>query len=64
VELVVPHEEIDDKRVARLMARLEEDGRLVNPPITTFWKGKYIILDGATRFTSFQRLGYPTWLCR
>jgi threo-3-hydroxy-L-aspartate ammonia-lyase len=59
VELVVPHEEIDDKRVARLMERLEEDGRLVNPPITTFWKGKYIILDGATRFTSFQRLGYP-----
>jgi threo-3-hydroxy-L-aspartate ammonia-lyase len=59
VELVVPHEEIDDKRVARLVERLEEDGRLVNPPITTFWKGKYIILDGATRFTSFQRLGYP-----
>jgi threo-3-hydroxy-L-aspartate ammonia-lyase len=59
VEQVVPHEAIDDKRVTRLMARLEEDGRLVNPPITTFWKGKYIILDGATRFTSFQRLGYP-----
>jgi threo-3-hydroxy-L-aspartate ammonia-lyase len=59
VDLVVPHEAIDDKRVARLMERLEEDGRLVNPPITTFWKGKYIILDGATRFTSFQRLGYP-----
>ena len=59
VEQVVPHEEIDDKRVARLMERLEEDGRLVNPPITTFWKGKYVILDGATRFTSFQRLGYP-----
>jgi threo-3-hydroxy-L-aspartate ammonia-lyase len=59
VEQVVPHEEIDDKRVARLMERLEEDGRLVNPPITTFWKGKYVILDGATRFTSFRRLGYP-----
>ena len=59
VAQVVPHEEIDDKRVARLMERLEEDGRLVNPPITTYWKGKYIILDGATRFTSFQRLGYP-----
>jgi threo-3-hydroxy-L-aspartate ammonia-lyase len=59
VEQVIPHEEIDDKRVARLMERLEADGRLVNPPITTFWKGKYIILDGATRFTSFQRLGYP-----
>lgn len=58
VEQVTPHEHIDDKRVARLMDRLEEDGRLVNPPLTTYWKGHYVILDGATRFTSFQRLGY------
>jgi hypothetical protein len=41
------------------MERFEEDGRLVNPPITTFWKGRYIILDGATRYSSLQRLGYP-----
>ncbi len=58
VEQVTPHERIDDKRVARLMDRLENDGRLVNPPITTFWKGRYVILDGATRFASFSRLGY------
>ncbi|MCP4426203.1 MAG: pyridoxal-phosphate dependent enzyme, partial [Chloroflexi bacterium] len=57
-EQVVPHEQIDDKRVARLMSRLEEDGRLVNPPVTTFWDGKYIVLDGATRSTAFKRLGY------
>ena len=49
----------DAKRVARLMDRLEADGRLVNPPITTYWKGKYVILDGATRFTAFKELGYP-----
>ena len=59
VELVVPHEHIDQKRVTRLMERLEEDGRLVNPPVTTFWKGRYVILDGATRYSSLQRLGYP-----
>lgn len=59
VELVVPHEHIDRKRVARLMERLEEDGRLVNPPITTYWKGRYVILDGATRYSSLQQLGYP-----
>ncbi len=59
IEQVLPHEQIDDKRVARLMERLERDGRLVNPPVTTFWRGRYIILDGATRFTAFQRLGYP-----
>ena len=58
IERVTPHEQIDDKRVNRLMERLEEDGLLVNPPITTYWKGQYIILDGATRFTSFRRLGY------
>lgn len=59
IEMVMPHEQIDDKRVARLMKRLEADGRLVNPPVTTFWKGRYIILDGATRFTAFKRLKYP-----
>jgi phosphoglycerate dehydrogenase-like enzyme len=57
--LVMPHEQVDDKRVARLMGRLEEDGLLVNPPITTLWKGKYIVLDGATRSTAFKRLEYP-----
>lgn len=59
IEQVVPHEHIDMKRVARLMERLEDDGRLVNPPITTYWKGRYVILDGATRYGSLLRLGYP-----
>ncbi len=58
VNLVIPHEQIDDKRVARLMDRLEADGILANPPITTFWKGRYVVLDGATRSTAFKRLGY------
>lgn len=59
VEQVVPHEHIDQKRVRRLMSRLEEDGLLVNPPITTQWKGRYIILDGATRHSALSGLGYP-----
>lgn len=59
IEQVTPHEEIDEKRVARLMGRLEQDGLLVNPPITTYWKDKYVVLDGATRFSSFKQLGYP-----
>ncbi|PID84694.1 MAG: hypothetical protein CSB13_11785 [Chloroflexi bacterium] len=58
-ELVVPHEEVDDKRVARLMNRLEKDGLLANPPITTYWDGKYVVLDGATRSTALKRLEYP-----
>lgn len=56
---VLPHEQIDDKRVARLMNSLESEGRLVNPPVVTFWHGKYVVLDGATRSTAMKRLGYP-----
>lgn len=59
IELIVPHEHIDMKRVSRLMGRLEEDGRLVNPPITTFWRERYVILDGATRYSSLKNLNYP-----
>ena len=58
VTQVAPHEEIDIKRVQRLMARFEADRWLVNPPITIRWKGRYIILDGATRYASLKRLGY------
>lgn len=59
IELVMPHEQIDDKRVARLMDSLSSEGRLANPVLVTPWAGKYVILDGATRFAAFQRLGYP-----
>jgi D-3-phosphoglycerate dehydrogenase len=58
IENVRPHEQIDVKRVERLMSRLERDGRLVNPPVTKCWNERYIILDGATRFTALERLGY------
>jgi hypothetical protein len=40
------------------MARFEADKWLVNPPITIRWKGRYILLDGATRYASLRRLGY------
>ncbi len=55
---VTPHEQIDEKRVARLMKRLENESRLINPPLVTKWQEKYVVLDGATRFTALQRLGY------
>ena len=59
VERVTPHEQIDNKRVDRLMESLKMDGRLVNPPVATYWNDMYVILDGATRYTALQRLGYP-----
>lgn len=58
IEQIVPHEHIDMKRVAKLVERLEEDGRLVNPPVTTFWKDRYVILDGATRYSALRQLKY------
>ena len=58
VEQLTPHEEVDDRRVQRLTARFESDRWLVNPPITIRWKGRYIILDGATRYAALKRLGY------
>ncbi len=58
MDKVSPHEEVDDKRVARLMAAIEANPKLIDPPIATLWNGRYVILDGATRFTAFKRLGY------
>lgn len=59
IDLVMPHEAFDQKRVDKLKASLSDDGVLVNPPLVTPWAGKYVILDGATRFNSLKQLGYP-----
>jgi len=59
INQVTPHEQIDEKRVVRLMKRLQTESRLINPPIVTYWHDRYVILDGATRFTALHRLGYP-----
>ncbi len=56
---VVPHEAFNPQRAADLADRLAADGRLVNPPIVAPLDGKYVVLDGATRLTALQQLGYP-----
>ncbi len=55
---VLPHELVQENRVARLMLLLERDGILINPPIVLDWQGRYILLDGATRHTALARLGF------
>jgi hypothetical protein len=61
LERCVLHEETDDERVARLVARIEVEETLRNPPIL----GRHpsidtlIVLDGATRVTALQALGAP-----
>ena len=57
---VFPHERFHPARVARLKKRLTEEGRLVNPPIVAeMSNNRYVVLDGATRVTSFQQLNIP-----
>lgn len=59
MDRVVPHEHFDQKRVNRLADRLEEDGKLGNPPVVVESEdGRYIVLDGATRTTALKQLGY------
>ncbi len=56
---VLPHEHYDNNRVARLSDSLQKSNMLRNPPIVTDWKGKYVILDGATRATALKKLDCP-----
>ncbi len=54
---VLLHEQIETKRVERLVERLRADQLLKNPPIVVESNGKYILLDGATRITALRRVG-------
>ena len=53
---VLLHEEIENRRVAKLVTRLSHDRLLKNPPITAQFESKYIVLDGATRTTALRRM--------
>lgn len=60
VEQLLPHEEHNPSRVARLAERIVADGVLANPPVVApLGDERYVVLDGATRVTAFRRLGYP-----
>jgi len=61
VEALVLHEHADEKRVARLAARLRTDGYLKNPPIVAPMPGsdRYVVLDGANRTSAVQLMGCP-----
>lgn len=58
---LVLHEHADEKRVARLEARLRTDGYLKNPPIVAAIPDtdKYVVLDGANRTSAVTRIGCP-----
>jgi hypothetical protein len=60
-EALILHEHADEKRVARLEARLRADGYLKNPPIVAPIPSsdRYVVLDGANRTSAVRRAGYP-----
>ncbi len=61
VDSLVLHEHADEKRVARLEARLRNDGFLKSPPIVASISGsdRYVVLDGANRTSAVMRIGCP-----
>ena len=52
------HEEVDPFRVARLRARIEQEGTQLNPMVCTETPGgDFVLLDGATRTEALKSLG-------
>jgi len=61
LEQIIPHEHVDDRRVARLMESIEKEGVLKNPPVVLSPSAairKYVVLDGASRTAVFRSLGF------
>ncbi len=58
---IVLHEDVDGRRVKRLVERLTQDGQLKNPPIVAPLpdKNRYVVLDGANRTTALWHLETP-----
>lgn len=53
------HEDADPVRVARLVARLRQDGVLRNPPVAAGVGERFVILDGANRATALAQMDVP-----
>jgi hypothetical protein len=58
---LVPHEEVDPRRVEKLSLRLRQEGRLKHPPILAPIpdSGRFVVLDGANRTMALAALQVP-----
>jgi hypothetical protein len=59
LDKVFPHEQVDQRRVEKLVRRFEVEGKLSNPPVVAQAGDRYVVLDGATRTAALKELGYP-----
>lgn len=55
---VIKHENVDPKRVDKLKKRLKDAVVFANPPLVVEDSGQYIVLDGATRTTAIEEMGF------
>jgi len=55
---VVPHEESEPRRVAKIVGRLASDTVLGNPPLVTEVGDQLVLLDGANRIAALRVLDY------
>jgi hypothetical protein len=60
-ENLIPHEEVDPRRVERLCQRLQAERLLKNPPVVASIPDteRYVILDGANRTMALLAMGVP-----
>jgi hypothetical protein len=55
-----PHEDHDSQRTMPLIARLQHESVVINPPIVApMGHHQFVILDGANRYYAFSHLKYP-----
>jgi hypothetical protein len=61
IEMLVPHEDADPRRVDKLCLRIQQEGQFKHPPIIAAIPGdeRYVILDGANRVTAMRVLTMP-----
>jgi hypothetical protein len=62
LDVLVPHERTDPRRVNPLLERLKNEAVLRNPPIVAPFgngEGRFVVLDGANRTTAMRALGLP-----
>ena len=55
---VVPHEESEPRRVAKIVGRLAVDTSLSNPPLVAAMDDRLVLLDGANRIGALRVLDY------
>ena len=55
---IVPHEESEPRRVAKIVGRLASDTVLANPPLVADVDDRLVLLDGANRVAALRMLDY------